>query len=292
MEGLWFIAALLLLAVIILTVKIIWLTKNISRLTEDMKSIVVMDTNALLTVSSGDKQLKKLAADLNRQLSVVRKLRIKYENGDRQMRNSITNISHDLRTPLTAIIGYIEILQRSELTEEQKQALSVIEKRTHELISLTEELFRYALTMDNEVGYAVEEVCVNDILEESLLSFYAVFHEQGIEPTYEICKSKIIRNTNRQALGRIFSNIISNALKSSQKDFSVTLTEDGVINFSNRATISQVDVEHLFDRYYTVKSNSVSTGLGLSIARLLSDTLGFQLAAEHKDGVLKIVLKV
>ena len=292
MEGLWFIAALLLLAVIILTVKIIWLKKNISRLTEDMKSIVVMDTNALLTVSSGDKQLKKLAADLNRQLSVVRKLRIKYENGDRQMRNSITNISHDLRTPLTAIIGYIEILQRSELTEEQKQALSVIEKRTHELISLTDELFRYALTMDNDVGYAVEEVFVNDILAESLLRFYAVFHEQGIEPTYEICKSKIIRNTNRQALGRIFSNIISNALKYSQKDFSVTLTEDGVINFSNRATISQVDVEHLFDRYYTVKSNSVSTGLGLSIARLLSDTLGFQLAAEHKDGVLKIVLKV
>ena len=292
MEGLWFIAALLLLAVIILTVKIIWLKKNISRLTEDMKSIVVMDTNALLTVSSGDKQLKKLAADLNRQLSVVRKLRIKYENGDRQMRNSITNISHDLRTPLTAIIGYIEILQRSELTEEQKQALSVIEKRTHELISLTEELLRYSLTMDNEVGSAVEEVCVNDILEESLLSCYAVFHEHGIEPTYEICKSKIIRNTNRQALGRIFSNIISNALKYSQKDFSVTLTEDGVINFSNRATISQVDVEHLFDRYYTVKSNSVSTGLGLSIARLLSDTLGFQLAAEHKDGVLKIVLKV
>ena len=146
--------------------------------------------------------------------------------------------------------------------------------------------------MDNEVGYTVEEVCVNDIVEESLLSFYAVFHEQGIEPTYEICKSKSIRNTNRQALGRIFSNIISNALKYSQKDFSVTLTEDGVINFSNRATISQVDVEHLFDRYYTVKSNSVSTGLGLSIARLLSDTLGFQLAAEHKDGVLKIVLKV
>ena len=278
MEGLWFIAALLLLAVIILTVKIIWLKKNISRLTEDMKSIVVMDTNALLTVSSGDKQLKKLAADLNRQLSVVRKLRIKYENGDRQMRNSITNISHDLRTPLTAIIGYIEILQRSELTEEQKQALSVIEKRTHELISLTEELFRYALTMDNEVGDAVEEVCVNDILEESLLSFYAVFHEQGIEPTYEICKSKIIRNTNRQALGRIFSNIISNALKYSQKDFSVTLTEDGVINFSTRVTISQVVVEHLFDSNYTVSSNSVSTWLGFSIARLLSDHLGFQLA--------------
>ena len=138
MEGLWFITALLLLAVIILTVKLIWLITNIPRLTDDMQSIVVMDTNALLPVSSGDKQLKKLAADLNRQLSVVRKLRIKYENGYRQMRNSITKISHYRRTRLKSIIEYIENMQRSELTEEQKQALSDIEERTHELMSLTE----------------------------------------------------------------------------------------------------------------------------------------------------------
>lgn len=230
---------------------------------------------------------------LDNELERVRALRKRYLEGDKRVKEAVTNISHDLRTPLTAVKGYVELLEKSGLSEEQQGWLKIIKRRTAELSALTEELFRYAVTASGELELNREEVSINEILQECLISFYATFKEKGIEPVSAICERKVIRSTDRNALFRIFSNIVSNALKYAEKDFSVSLREDGLICFSNRAeALTKLDVEHLFDRYFTVKNNSNSTGLGLSIARLLSEKLGFSIAAIHQNGELKIVMKV
>lgn len=273
--------------------KLFLLRRDLNALSVQYRQLLHEDTNAQLRLSSADGGLRRLANVLDDELIEVRKLKKRFVEGDRRVKEAVTNISHDLRTPLTAVNGYVELLAKSQLTEEQQGWLKIIRRRTAELSALTEELFRYAVAASRETELDREEVNVNAVLEECLLSFYATFREKGIEPESAICAAKVVRSTDREALFRIFSNIISNALKYSEKDFSVSMREDGLICFSNRAeALNTLDVQRLFDRYFTVRNNSNATGLGLSIARLLSEKLGFEIAALHKDGVLKIVIKV
>lgn len=273
--------------------KLFLVKRDVKRLSDRFDELLGADTNALISLSSSDRDLKKLAEDLNGELKRLRVLKKRYLDGDMRLKEAVTNISHDLRTPLTAVSGYLEFLERGELTEEQRACLAVVKRRTEELSSLTEELLRYSVTASREPELDREEVNVNEVLEECLLSFYAAFREKGIEPKSDLCKEKVVRNTNREELFRIFSNIVSNALKYSEKDFSVSLTEDGCVCFSNRAeALTRLDVEHLFDRYYTVKNNANATGLGLSIARLLSEKLGFAITARNRAGELQILIRV
>ncbi|MDE6401695.1 MAG: HAMP domain-containing histidine kinase, partial [Clostridiales bacterium] len=220
-------------------------------------------------------------------------LHVKYKNGDKQLKDSIVNISHDLRTPLTVINGYTQKLREKTTDKESLKQLDTVQSRVDELIVLTEELFRYTVTADAELDPNIERTLINAALEESVLGFYSAFTERGITPKIDICDKKIYRNTDASSLSRIFNNIISNAIKYADRDFSAELDESGIITFSNAARdLNYIDVERLLDRYYTVKSNSESTGLGLSIARLLAEKLGFELTARYEDGRLKIMLKL
>lgn len=138
-----------------------------------------------------------------------------------------------------------------------------------------------------------QEVCVNDVLEDSLTQFYAAFCERGIEPKINICGERVLRFFDKQALPRIFGNIISNAVRYSDGDFSVTMRVDGVIEFENAASaLDEVSAAKLFDRYFTVENGKLSTGLGLSIARTLLEKAGGEISAEWHRGRLKIALRL
>ncbi|MDE6361473.1 MAG: HAMP domain-containing histidine kinase, partial [Clostridia bacterium] len=134
---------------------------------------------------------------------------------------------------------------------------------------------------------------VNSLLQETLFSFYAKFCERDIVPKITACESAVLRVTNKNSLSRIFSNIIENAIKYSDGDFSVNIKEDGTISFSNSASnLNNVDVAKLFDRFFTVENGKYSTGLGLSIAKQLTKQLGGEIAAEYNGGVLTIIFKI
>ncbi len=273
--------------------KIITLRVSISHIADMIEKIVNTDTNAQISTFSCDPIIKKTASLLNRELACLRKLEIKYREGDGKLKDAITNISHDLRTPLTVINGYIEQLSKEIKNEKALRQLQTVKNRVHELIALTDELFRYTVTLDTEFTPISEKTLINEMLEKSMLDFYTAFTERGIKPQSNICDKRIYRYTDRNALSRIFSNIISNAIKYAENDFLVSLTEDGVITFSNTASeLNYIDVEHLLDRYYTVKSESKSTGLGLSIARLLAERLGYEISAFYEEGILKISVKI
>ena len=203
----------------------------------------------------------------------------------------VTNISHDLRTPLTAISGYLELLSQEEKSETVEKYLDVIDNRTQTLKELTEELFRYAVILAQD-EITLEMLDIKAVLEESILSFYGAMNEAGIVPELSITKNSVIRQSNRAALSRIFGNIIGNALKYSDGDLSVELSDDGRVTFKNHAhNLDKLRVEKLFDRFYTVQEARGSTGLGLSIARSLVEQLGGSIGAEYEDGVLRIEVK-
>ena len=139
----------------------------------------------------------------------------------------------------------------------------------------------------------LEHMDVVRALEESLLSFYAVMQEKGIQPEIELPEEPIFRELDAGAVNRIFSNIISNALKYSDGDLSVVMDKNGCVTFSNTAhNLNAVTVGRLFDRFYTVEASRNSTGLGLSIAKLLIERMGGTISAQYADNKLNIVIKI
>lgn len=207
------------------------------------------------------------------------------------------NISHDLRTPLTAIRGYLELLREEEQcpdvqSEAVRRYLAIIDERTVRLKELTEELFKYTIAASKPQILEPEEVSINRVLEESISTCYGLFKEHRIEPCIFMPDQKIVRCLDPKALSRIFENILSNALKYSDGDFRVTLRENGEITFENHAAcLDEVQTARLFNRFYTVENAHNATGLGLSIARSLTEQMGGEIRAEYRESVLRILIR-
>lgn len=286
----WIICGVLAVIIVILVVKTRIMQKSMDEICSCLSEHLSLDTNQLITVSSSDKYVRHLASEIARQLTELRRQRRQYINGDSELKEAVTNISHDLRTPLTAICGYLELLEAEEMTDNTRRYVEQISNRTEALKALTEELFRYSVISSvSDLSY--EKVNVGRVLEDTLISFYGAFEQKNITPNISLPDGTIVRSLDKSALSRIFGNIISNAVKYSDGDLSVTMTEDGEITFSNTASeLSSVDVGKLFDRFYTVDSARKSTGLGLSIAKLLTERMGGCISADYKGNTLSIML--
>ena len=282
-------AVVLGITVLVLLVKIILMKKAAREIREKLSEKLNSDTNTLIDISSADKDMRALAADLNKHLSVLRREHLRYTQGDMELKTAITNISHDLRTPLTAICGYLDIIKKEEKSEKLSDYLDIIEDRAALMKQLTEELFRYSVIISENEEHITEEVTVNSVLEDSIMGYYAALCERGIEPSVRITEKPIVRSLNRADLARVFANLIGNALKYSDGDLSISLDDDGIISFSNTASsLDGVEVGRLFERFYTLESARNSTGLGLAIARSLVERMGGTIAAEYSMNVLCI----
>lgn len=290
--SIWFYLFLVILFILILLIIKIMIMKNeINNIGKSISSIINTDTNNLITISTNDNELKKLANVLNKSLKNLRQLELEYKNGNQELKSSITNISHDLRTPLTAIRGYLDLMDNNNLTEKQIKYLKIIDSKVNDLTELTEQLFDFSKSIDIQNEIKKENICINDILEDSIASFYSLFKEHSITPNIDICKDKVIRLLNENMLKRIFENIISNAIKYSDRDFKVKMFDDGTIEFSNTTDkLDQVSLEKIFDRYYTVRNAKKSNGIGLSIAKQLVDLSDGKITAIYKDNTLTIKL--
>ena len=177
-------------------------------------------------------------------------------------------MAHDLRTPLTAISGYLELLEEQPLEENALRYCQVIRERTESLKALTEELFQYSVMENTSEELKKEKVILNKELEKALAASYQMLSEAGITPEIQMPEEAVVRVLDQKALQRVFGNILSNAAKYSSGSLLVTLAPDGLILFSNPApSLSEIEVGRLFDRFYTVDNAKASTGLGLSIVK-------------------------
>ncbi len=247
------------------------------------------DTNTLIDLSTADPHMRRLADRLNAELRLLREERRRYREGDRELKTAVTGLSHDLRTPLTAICGYLDLLAREDTSPKVKSYLAVIEGRCETMRQLTEELFRYSVILDSEEPVEKERVVLNQALEEAVAAFYAVLLEKGITPHITIPDTKVIRTLDRSALSRILTNLLNNAVKYSDGDLDITLTEAGEMHFTNKAPgLDEVQVGRLFDRFYTVADGRSATGLGLAIARTLVQQMGGSMDATYQAEKLTI----
>ena len=278
---------------IFLILKLCLIKHSIKEIKKSFTYILKSDTNNIITISSSDKDIKSLTININDNLTDLREQTLQYKSGNQELKRIITNISHDLRTPLTAIKGYIDLIQQESLSNKQKQYLKVVEKKSNELTELTKQLFEFSKLMDSDIELKRENCCINEILEETLVSYYNIFKEKNIVPKVSICNKKIYKLVNRISIIRIFENILSNVSKYSTGDFKVIMNEDGIISFSNKAnSLDATTVQKIFERYFSVENAKESTGIGLSIAKKLIELNDGTIKAEYKKGNLIIEIKL
>lgn len=286
---LWTVIGLLAAVIAALVIKIYLLKKAAVEIAEGFTERLYEDMNPLIDISSGDVHMKRLAGSINRELGRLRAQRHRFCQGDAQIKNAVTNISHDLRTPLTAICGYLDLLAQEEKSEAVERYLAVIRNRAEMMTQLTEELFCYSMVKSEKNSLHSAPVIISRVLEESIAAFYTALIECGITPKIQMPEEKVVRILDASALSRVFSNLLHNVIKYSDGDLDVTLLETGEIIFANTASgLDEVQIGRLFDRFYTVASGGKSTGLGLSIARTLVEQMQGTISAEYRDGRLYV----
>jgi len=283
---------ILVLVCIFLIIKLFLIKKTIREIEKSFTYILESDTNNIVTISSLDKDIKNLTINLNKNLIELRKQKLQYKNGNQELKKIITNISHDLRTPLTALKGYIDLIKQEKLSDNQNKYLRIIQKKSDELTELTGQLFEFSKILDTlgkNINIKKGECCINEILEETLVNFYSIFKEKSIIPTIKITNKKIYKTVNEVSIVRIFENILSNVSKYSNGNFKVEMNEDGIITFSNKATsLDATTVQKIFDRYFSVENAKESTGIGLSIAKQLVELNNGEIYAKYIKGTLFI----
>lgn len=182
----WLLCGAIFLLLLIVCLRLWSLRRALGELAGQLSYVLSEDTNVRLSLSTRDRYARKLAAELSRELSELRRLRWKYQNGDRELKEAVTNISHDLRTPLTAVCGYLELLEREDKSEAVERYLACIGERAEAMRRLTEELFCYSVVLSPETAPELVRGDLRAALESSLAGAFPALSERGISPVVEL----------------------------------------------------------------------------------------------------------
>lgn len=285
---------ILLIPSVYFSARFFFLSKNIKDSTIELKEICKnTEINRSLKYFSHDKNFENLLILINDYLEEAQRNKIKYIRREREIRKEIENISHDLRTPLTSILGYIELLNDKNITDEEKdEYLAIIKRRSYGLYKLVEVFYDLSRLEANEYKFNMEKIDVNKELREQILLFYNDFENKNIDVEINLLNEEVFIEADKTALERVFTNLFQNSVKYCKGELKVSLEKikDKVkitlINSSDELTES--DVERLFDRFYikdTARSSS-SSGLGLTITKLLIEKMNGEIKAEIVNGDL------
>lgn len=258
--------------------------KQIRIWNQNLSFILSNNSNMRLVQLVPSKDISKLLELLNELMQKHRNLKVEYEEKDESFKHLITNLSHDIRTPLTSLDGYFQLLTRPKEPETRDRYIHIIEGRIRELMEMLDQLFLYMKLQNNCYELFIEECNLSQILCESMLGFYEQFSNRGIEPEIHLPEQEVILVGNHSAFVRILQNIIKNALEHGDEQFKITLEKsDGIIVTCRNGYRKgeEIDFSLIFERFYKADKarTQSSTGLGLAIAKDLAEKLGGKVEA-------------
>lgn len=251
-------------------------------------------TNMKLDIETGSRELNSLCDEINETLRKADRLFVETERAERNLRCAIADISHDIRTPLTSLDGYFQLLSESTSAEERARYESIIRTRIDSLNVMLEELFTYA-RLHGGLEIPLSEVNFGETVIKTALSFYDSFVAAGTRPEVDFSEEYFAVVSNSDALARVVQNIIKNALVHGSGSVEMRLErggENAVFTCKNEVADNDIDESMVFERFYKAdKARSKnSTGLGLAIAHDLAERAGCAISAHVGDGFFTVTL--
>lgn len=274
------------------------LHKEVKDIACQLNKINSTKTNSKILLSFRNKNLEKLVLEINKTLEEKKKIEVEYKKMDLELRQAISNMSHDLRTPLTSIMGYIQLIEDKNLPEDEREEyIDVVKKRAKSLQILIFSFYDLSRLEAKEYKFELKSLNLSNIICDMIASFYNDFLNKGIEPTIDIDQKLPLIVGDENAIRRVFSNLIQNMLKYGEKNIFISLKQQDkfiIMTFKNDApNLSGEDALHLFERFFTADRtrNGNSTGLGLAIVKELVEQMGHEIKAELFEGKLSITIK-
>ncbi|WP_207706217.1 HAMP domain-containing sensor histidine kinase [Clostridium sp. HBUAS56017] len=242
-----------------------------------------------------NKDVINLASIINKNILNQKKHNLDIIKREKKLKEAILSISHDLRTPLTSIIGYLQLLKRSKLNSEQNEFVEIVLNRSDGLKKLICDFYELSILEISENKPNFQRVNISKVITECVLNYFEEFDKRNIVPKLKISKEVDYAYVDKLMLERIINNLLINALRYSNGDLSITVTASEWINISFKNGIFQnkmFDPTKLFEKFYTGDEarNKHGTGLGLYITKLLIEKMGGQVFAKLQDNMLDITI--
>ena len=279
--------------IIILLIFIFRYKKNIEYISDQIKKSKGDYTSIRTKIL--DKDAENLVVAINYLYEENEKKYLQVKTRDEELRMSISNIAHDLRTPLTSIMGYIQLIEDDKLTEEdRKKYINIVKRRTETLQSLITSFYELARVEASEYKFDLKAINLSNLLCETIALYYDEFVKNNIEPEIKVNENTSLVIADEKAVMRIFSNLINNIIKHGDRNVIIELREDGeflVTEFKNYAPkLTKENASHIFDRFFTADTarSDKNTGLGLSITKSFVEQLGHEIEANLANGILNI----
>jgi signal transduction histidine kinase len=286
-------AAVVILSVLLglLILYVVFIHLQLSGINRQLKKRLAERTRQPISLGLLDKSLNELALNINRCLKAEENLRLAGYREEKKFKEMIADISHDLRTPLTAIKGYLQLMEKGTLSPEQGQKLRIARKHADELGNLIEHFFEYAYLLNADAKPNLERLNLTNVTAECLTELIAVLEQSKLSVSFDDLRPVYVM-ADREMIFRIYQNLVRNCIQHAGGDIEVKLEagQHVVICFRNAVKETEaIDAERLFDRFYTGdKARSRTTGLGLAIVKLLAEQMGGAVWATLKGGVLEI----
>lgn len=283
----------LLVILCVLLWKYISLKRNIRHFSQELDKLKSTDYRQPMKVTDFDKDLVELAVKVNEHTDIQRQLGVEYEQRKQQLGTVISGISHDFRTPLTASLGYLQMIEKSgELSEKNAEYLTVAMQKNKYLKELSDEFFEVTKTENSNENLSLEDINLSNVLTEALLEQHGWISERNITANFDV-PDGIIVQADVHCLSRILSNLMSNAQKYTADSFGVSLKRDDkriTLSVSNTlADSSNVDVSRVFEPFYRMDSRTAGgSGLGLYVVKLLCSRMNWDVIAKLDSGIFTV----
>lgn len=286
--------------IIILAVMLFNYQRQVKNICRQLAFLKNHDSNMLVTSNNETGGMNELKENINELIRENREHKRLYQEKESQLSETYTNLSHDIRTPLTSLEGYFELLSEAENEEDKQRYISIIKERTQCLNEILEEMFTYAKLENDSYQLELSKCNITKILKETILSYYNDWMSKGITPILSIPEQQLCVQANEKALHRVIQNIVKNVLEHGEKEIQISLSEENQDNHSVLLTVSnrvsnpeEIQVEKVFERFYKAdKTRSRnSSGLGLSIAYGLVQKMKGRIYAALDHDIFSIIIE-
>lgn len=283
---------------IVLLWKHISLKRNILNFSQQLEKLKDSNYKQPVKVTDFYKDLVELAVKVNEHTNIQRQLRNEYELSKKQLGTVISGISHDFRTPLTAALGYLQLIEKSgELSEKNAEYLGIAMQKNKYLKELSDEFFEMTKIENSNEELHFDEVSLSNLLTETIMEQHDWISERNIRTDFDIQDGVLIQ-TDKHLLARILNNLMSNAEKYADDSLGVTLNRDSknitIRVFNTLSDSTSVDIERVFEPFYRMDSRTaVGSGLGLYVVKLLCNRLGWNVTAKINDNnIFSVEIKI